>query len=490
MDSTAEVSLNTISLYKHNYITRDWSYAESETSSISRRPSIDRSRRQILPINRFDSKLIFPNNKKRTRTISPVRTWNPKKEFTIESILDCDLMDDNVIFLVKWLGYPDTDNTWENIDMLRETLMLEKYLESACLAAKERIEIVNKKFTNKSVQKSKQQILEIMNHCQSYDELLHKSHHLIYLKVEDNTKNYKNFKRQYRRQVIKQHYLPILDKENERFNKFIREIRILDNFQLKFKVENFADFGEMPKKFIYINKNKFHHLLSNVEKESGIGCNCGQECSISCCCQPKKRSFSYSKNKKLKVQASEIKIIYECNDACSCGPDCNNRVTQQNPNLHLCLFKTLNGRGWGVKTLKAITTGSFVMEYTGELINFNEVERRGAKEYNKNDTSYLFDLDFDTESKYTVDATHYGNFSRFFNHSCEPNCAIWPVSTISAHKSVYKLCFFALRKILPNEELTFSYFGGGHVDENMNDSEKRGGCLCGTKSCRGYLFKI
>ena len=55
---------------------------------------------------------------------------------------------------------------------------------------------------------------------------------------------------------------------------------------------------------------------------------------------------------------------------------CDNRVTQQNPNLHLCLFKTFNGRGWGAKSLKAINTGSFVMEYTGELINFNEEKKR------------------------------------------------------------------------------------------------------------------
>ena len=40
------------------------------------------------------------------------------------------------------------------------------------------------------------------------------------------------------------------------------------------------------------------------------------------------------------------------------------------------------------------------------------LERKGAKNYNKNDTSYLFDLDFDTELKNTVDATQFGNLSQ------------------------------------------------------------------------------
>ena len=479
------MSFNTLPLTNQNWISRDWSYPESETSSTSRRSSIDRSRRPILPIDRFVGSF------KPNRRIVQTEKWDPMEEFTIESILDCNLIYDDVFFLVKWHGYANEENTWENLVKLRETLELEKFLVNGCLAAKHKIEKIQQNiitsFKNKKV--DKQNILQMMAEMKKFDELEYKSHHLIYLKMKDNGNS--KFNALYKKEVLSCHYRHLIEKEQKKYNNFIRKIQKVDKFSLKFKVENLVDFGKLPKQFVYINENKFQPSLEMLQKEVESGCNCGNECSTSCCCQPKDSFFSYSKHKKLRIKALEAKIIYECNDSCSCGPDCINRLTQQNPNLSLCLFKTLNGRGWGVKTLKPIPTGNFVMEYTGEIIDFDETERRGENDYNKIGSSYLFDLDFNGDSDtYTIDATHFGNMSRFFNHSCEPNCAIWPVSTKSANKSVYKLCFFALRRILSNEELTFEYSGGGYVDDNKNQSEKREMCTCGAEKCRGYIFKI
>jgi len=42
--------------------------------------------------------------------------------------------------------------------------------------------------------------------------------------------------------------------------------------------------------------------------------------------------------------------------------------------------------GWGVRSLAEIPKGSFVCEYTGELISDTEADARA-------DDSYLFDLD-------------------------------------------------------------------------------------------------
>jgi len=33
----------------------------------------------------------------------------------------------------------------------------------------------------------------------------------------------------------------------------------------------------------------------------------------------------------------------------------------------VCIFRTANGRGWGVKAMQKIKKGSFVMEYVGEV---------------------------------------------------------------------------------------------------------------------------
>lgn len=482
---STELYLRPFQFPSQNHITRDLSYADSETSNVSRRSSVDRSRRQTLPIKRF---VATPFNNSCNNFSSK---WNCNEEFHIESIVSCNLINNRPFFLVKWKDYPASENTWEGLDKLRETLQLNKFLANKCLAVKHQIDMIQKGFIKTANTRTiKKKILKMMDKMKNIDKLEFKSHQLIYLMIKDKKTDYSDFKANYEKEVLFFHYKKMLKDEQKLYNDYTTEIKKLDKFSLQFKVENLVDFGKLPEKFIYINVNRFQPSLKVLQKEIGSGCNCGKDCSTSCCCQPQNKFFSYSKNKKLRVNALQTKIIYECNDLCSCGIDCTNRLTQQNPNLNLCLFKTSNGRGWGVKTLKPIPTGNFVMEYVGEVIDFDETERRGVQ-YNKMGVSYLFDLDFNADyGTYTVDATRYGNMSRFFNHSCDPNCVIWPVSTISANKSIYKLCFFALKKIHAYEELTFEYSGGGYFDENKNQSEKREKCTCGAEKCRGFIFKI
>jgi len=51
------------------------------------------------------------------------------------------------------------------------------------------------------------------------------------------------------------------------------------------------------------------------------------------------------------------------------------------------------------------------------VITHEEAERRG-KVYDGNAMTYLLDLDYhDTEPLFTIDASVYGNISRFVNHS-------------------------------------------------------------------------
>ena len=50
--------------------------------------------------------------------------------------------------------------------------------------------------------------------------------------------------------------------------------------------------------------------------------------------------------------------------------------------VKLCIYRTSNGCGWGVKALERIKKGSFVVEYVGEVITSEEAEERG-KTYGK-----------------------------------------------------------------------------------------------------------
>lgn len=85
--------------------------------------------------------------------------------------------------------------------------------------------------------------------------------------------------------------------------------------------------------------------------------------------------------------------------------------------------------GVGVRAGEDIPEGAYICHYTGEVITNEEAEKRGI-DYDKEHCSYLFDIkpmgtankdDTKDETKYVIDAMYYGNITRFFNHSCDPN---------------------------------------------------------------------
>lgn len=131
-------------------------------------------------------------------------------------------------------------------------------------------------------------------------------------------------------------------------------------------VVNEVDLEGPPKNFMYINNYKVGQGI--VLDEMAVGCeckNCLKEPINGCCPGASLHRMAY--NDKGQVRIRPGKPIYECNSQCSCGPDCPNRVVQKGIQFDLCIFKTENGRGWGVRTLQRIKKNTFVMEYVGEV---------------------------------------------------------------------------------------------------------------------------
>jgi uncharacterized protein len=85
------------------------------------------------------------------------------------------------------------------------------------------------------------------------------------------------------------------------------------------------------------------------------------------------------------------------------------------------------------------------MEYVGERISHKEADRRYAAEHEHSPHTMLFSVD----DKTVIDATRWGNSTRFINHSCTPNC--W---TEVADKTIW---IRASRRLEPGEELTYNY---------------------------------
>uniref|UniRef100_A0A183BJ67 [histone H3]-lysine(4) N-trimethyltransferase n=1 Tax=Globodera pallida TaxID=36090 RepID=A0A183BJ67_GLOPA len=128
--------------------------------------------------------------------------------------------------------------------------------------------------------------------------------------------------------------------------------------------------------------------------------------------------------------------------------------------------------GWGLFALEPIAQDEMIVEYVGEKIrpevaNVRELayERQGIG------SSYLFRID----DYNVIDATKKGNFARFINHSCQPNCYA-KVLMVGGEK---RIVIYSKRFIEKGEEITYDY--------KFPPEETKIPCLCGSAQCRGYL---
>lgn len=184
--------------------------------------------------------------------------------------------------------------------------------------------------------------------------------------------------------------------------------------------------------------------------------------------------------------------VFECNALCTCSEACSNRVVQGGLRLRLEVFST-QSKGRGVRTLETIPPGTFVCEYAGEVIGFEEARRRQLAQTSVDD-NYIIAVREHAGSGSTtetfVDPAAVGNVGRFINHSCQPNLVMLPVRV---HSVVPRLALFASRNIDAREELAFDYSGGyrNRTPEQplstQSDATMRKECRCGAEDCAQFL---
>ncbi|KZV29601.1 histone-lysine N-methyltransferase ASHR3-like [Dorcoceras hygrometricum] len=184
-----------------------------------------------------------------------------------------------------------------------------------------------------------------------------------------------------------------------------------------------------------------------------------------------------------------------CSKACLCSEKCVNRPFRKEKKIQLVKTELC---GWGVVAAESICKGDFVVEYVGEellklelgllLMSLSfvcmaitkygklslpvfflrpvytiacliydiiiiddamcegrlwDMKDQGAKNF------YMCEISKD----FVIDATFKGNFSRFLNHSCAPNCKLekWQVDGET------RVGVFASRPIQVGESLTYDY---------------------------------
>jgi len=131
--------------------------------------------------------------------------------------------------------------------------------------------------------------------------------------------------------------------------------------------------------------------------------------------------------------------------------------------------------GKGVFAVQDIAEGEPIIEYTGEIISWQEAQDRHPHDpAQPNHTSY-----FHVDEDRVMDASYGGNSSRWINHSCAPNCF--------ADEQGGRIFITALRNIRAGEELSYDY--GLIVEERYTPKLKAEyPCWCGSANCRGTLL--
>lgn len=165
-------------------------------------------------------------------------------------------------------------------------------------------------------------------------------------------------------------------------------------------------------------------------------------------------------------------LFHECRS--ECGKNCTNQTIQTSIPHSIEVFITRD-KGWGVRAKTEIKSGSFIIQYVGDVLSGREFRNRTDTKYSDDTHHYGMHL----VAGYVIDARDMGNESRFINHSCQPNCNVqkWVV------KGLPCMAIFAVRNIPKGEEITIDYKFQSY--SGLEDKI----CKCNSNNCSGILGK-
>lgn len=132
-------------------------------------------------------------------------------------------------------------------------------------------------------------------------------------------------------------------------------------------VTNKVDNATFPKNFRFIEHSLLRDGVARADAGFRMGCVCKDDgdCEYQTChClqdvevkhnklgAPKKVNAYLSKGPKAGCLRKEILesrlVLYECHESCECSKNCSNRVVEHGRKIPLEIFRTSDGRGWGM----------------------------------------------------------------------------------------------------------------------------------------------
>ena len=131
--------------------------------------------------------------------------------------------------------------------------------------------------------------------------------------------------------------------------------------------------------------------------------------------------------------------------------------------------------GKGVFALQDIPADTRIIEYTGEIVTWQEAQDRHPHDPADPNHTFYFHVDEDR----VIDGKVGGNSSRWINHSCDGNC--------ESDEEDGRVYIKSRRSIAAGEELNYDY--GLILEERYTKKLKAEyPCWCGASNCRGTLL--
>lgn len=466
---------------------------KKEQNNSNKRKSVSQSSRQSISKK---------SSKKHCSTNGLANEEEEEDTYAVEKVVGVDVIENKPHFHIKWKGYSASQNTWEPLSNLSNcAINLTKFLTIEFDAKKPVVDSILSELNDPNTDTLTDEVA--FEKLKDFDSISVLTDLVLLATMKGSDDDGNNESCNVIRSKIRANNETMLLSFWYRRKEQLKDLEEWQNDINKsdkssqITVENNVDFEKSPNTFDYINDCVAGEGVV-IPTDPLIGCDCKNGCSskTNCCGKQLGSSYAYTSTRYLRL--AQGNAIFECNKQCKCGPECTNRVVQHGRKHSLTIFKTSNGRGWGVRTDRVIAKGQYICEYVGEIITNKEAEARGHI-YDAEKRTYLFDLDYksiveNTENLYTIDACKMGNVSRMINHSCDPNIGTWSVWINCLDLDIPKICFYALRRIEAGEELSFDYmnFSVHDVDNQMDDDQTllktNFECKCNSEKCRKYIF--
>ncbi|KAL6644343.1 hypothetical protein ACP70R_015951 [Stipagrostis hirtigluma subsp. patula] len=236
---------------------------------------------------------------------------------------------------------------------------------------------------------------------------------------------------------------------------------------------NKVDDDRSPLDFEYTVSPEFPVRSVPVPVKRQRGCHCAAGCGSRCRCERRNRGGPVYNEDGTLVMGRPV--VYECGALCGCPMTCVNRVTQRGMKYRLEVFRSME-TGWGVRTLDLIQPGTFVCEYSGDVVvddqsgsalvvdgSFIDPKRFPERWREWGDASA-------TEPNiqgprfpefpgpcHLLDVSRKRNVASYISHSCTPNVFLQFVVHGNEDESCPHLMVFAMETIPPMRELSIDY---------------------------------